>query len=63
MNISTTPDPASTGNVPETVLQSILESLHGLRYGQVTVIVQDGRVIQIDRTERRRFTTEKEARH
>jgi hypothetical protein len=33
-----------------------------MRFGQVTVIVQDGRVIQIDRTERHRFTNAKEAR-
>ena len=38
--------------VPQDVLQSILQALDGLRFGQVTVIVQDGRVIQIDRTER-----------
>ncbi len=48
--------------IPEHVVQSIVQSLRGLRYGQVTVIVQDGRVIQIDRMERRRFTGEKDAR-
>jgi len=30
-------------------------ALEGLRYGQVVVIVQDGVVIQVDRTERRRL--------
>ncbi len=34
---------------------AIAQSLHGLRYGQVTIIVQDGRVIQIDRTDRHRL--------
>jgi hypothetical protein len=38
----------------ETVLAQIREALSGLRYGAVTVIVQDGVVVQIDRTERRR---------
>lgn len=48
--------------IPEHVVQSIVQSLRGLRNGQVTVIVQDGRVIQTDRMERRRFTGEKDAR-
>jgi hypothetical protein len=30
-------------------------TLSGLRYGQVVVIVQDGVVVQVDRTERRRL--------
>lgn len=33
----------------------IQEALRGLRYGQVTIIVQDGKVVQIDRTERKRL--------
>jgi len=36
-------------------LQQIGEALRGLRYGAVTVIVQDGVVIQIDRMEKRRL--------
>jgi hypothetical protein len=47
-----------TDPLTEQVLQSIRDSLHGLRYGQVTIIVQDGRVIQIDRMERHRFNNE-----
>lgn len=35
--------------------QQIRDALHGLRYGAVTIIVQDGVVIQIDRTEKRRL--------
>ncbi|MBS0263030.1 MAG: YezD family protein [Planctomycetes bacterium] len=64
MNTSSTisSGPAGSDHLPEPVLKSILDSLHGLRFGQVTVIVQDGRVIQIDRTERHRFTSEKESR-
>lgn len=41
--------------VPEATVQAILQALTGLRYGQVTVIVQDGRVMQIDRTDRFRL--------
>jgi len=48
-----------TEPVPANVLQEILQALNGLRYGQITVIVQDGRVMQIDRTERHRFPQEK----
>jgi hypothetical protein len=36
-------------------LDEIRQALTGLRYGQVTAIVQDGLVIQIERTERRRL--------
>jgi hypothetical protein len=36
-------------------MEQILEALRGLRYGTVTVVVQDGVVVQVDRTERRRL--------
>jgi hypothetical protein len=36
-------------------LTHIEEALRGLQFGQVTVIVQDGVVVQVERTERRRF--------
>jgi hypothetical protein len=38
-------------------LDQIRESLRGLRFGSVNIIVQDGVVIQIDRTEKRRLRT------
>jgi hypothetical protein len=34
----------------------IHEALRGLQFGQVTIIVQDGVVIQIERTEKKRLT-------
>jgi hypothetical protein len=40
---------------PQEVVTAILEALKGMRYGQVTIIVQDGHVIQIDRVEKRRL--------
>lgn len=36
-------------------LQQIQDSLRGLRYGAVHIIVQDGVIVQIDRTEKRRL--------
>jgi hypothetical protein len=36
-------------------LQQIQESLRGLRFGSVLVIVQDGVVVQIERTEKKRI--------
>jgi hypothetical protein len=36
-------------------MEAIRRALNGLRYGQVVVIVQDGVVVQVDRTERRRL--------
>lgn len=39
----------------EQEVQQILDALRGLRFGSVNVIVQDGVVVQIDRTEKRRL--------
>lgn len=36
-------------------LNQIRDSLRGLRFGSINIIVQDGVVIQIDRTEKRRL--------
>ncbi|MEI6527908.1 MAG: YezD family protein [Planctomycetota bacterium] len=36
-------------------LDQIRQALEGLRYGQVTIVIHDGAVVQIDRTEKRRF--------
>lgn len=35
-------------------LQHIREALRGLRFGTVNIIIQDGVVVQIDRTEKKR---------
>ena len=35
--------------------QPIRDALRGLRFGTVQIIVQDGLVVQIDRTEKRRL--------
>lgn len=49
-----------TGPLTEAVLAALAEALRGVRYGTVTVVVQDGRVVQIDRTDRRRLKAEQE---
>jgi hypothetical protein len=45
------------GNAADEALNQIRDSLHGLRFGSVNIIVQDGVIIQIDRTEKRRLRT------
>jgi hypothetical protein len=37
------------------VLERVREALHGLQYGEVTVIVQDGVIVQVERTDRMRL--------
>jgi hypothetical protein len=39
----------------EAALGHIREALAGLRYGNIVVLVQDGVVVQIERTEKRRL--------
>ena len=52
MSSSNLPSPELTRDQE---LQQIREALRGLRYGAVHIVVQDGLVIQIDRTEKRRL--------
>ncbi|MBD2845727.1 YezD family protein [Paenibacillus sp. IB182496] len=35
--------------------KAILKQVDGLEYGSVLITVHDGRIVQIDRTERKRF--------
>ena len=39
----------------EQISQRILRALRGIRYGSIEIIVHDGRVVQIERTEKLRF--------
>ena len=48
-----TPDPNATNN--GAALARIGDALRGLRYGSVLAIVQDGVVVQIERTENTRL--------
>ena len=36
-------------------LEQIADALRGLRFGQITIVVHEGIVVQIDRTERKRL--------
>ena len=36
-------------------LTKILELVKGIKYGSVTIIVQDGKIVQVDKTEKFRF--------
>ena len=47
--------PSEPDVLPEAVMRAIFSALQGLRFGQVTLIVHDGRVMQIDRTDRLRL--------
>ncbi|MBX3441754.1 MAG: YezD family protein [Planctomyces sp.] len=40
---------------PAGTVAAILAALSGLRFGQLTIKVQDGRVVQIERTEKQRL--------
>ena len=42
-------------NTREQDWQQIQDALGGLRYGSVNIIVQDGVIVQVDRTEKRRL--------
>ncbi len=46
------------GPAPDTdiTLRRIAEALQGIRFGSVLVIVQDGVVVQVERTEKIRFS-------
>lgn len=49
---------ASSRQLPtDDELREIAASLRGLRYGSVSIVVQDGVIIQIDRVEKRRLRT------
>jgi len=49
------PSAADDDPLEPLAIETIRRALRGLRYGQVVVIVQDGVVVQVDRTERRRL--------
>lgn len=52
-------DSAPTGPRPnreiDQSLEHIRQALSGLRYGEVSVIIQDGVIVQVERTERKRL--------
>ncbi|MBI2827033.1 MAG: YezD family protein [Planctomycetia bacterium] len=56
-----TPSGRSGGRLDE-ALALVRQALGGLRYGQIAITVQDGVVIQIERTERTRLARNAQGR-
>jgi hypothetical protein len=52
--------PRIIGPTPDEI-QEVADALRGLRFGVVQVVVQDGVVVQIERTEKRRLRLKKPA--
>lgn len=52
--MNSTPNPRDPAQQDLSVVKS---ALSGLQFGSVTIIVQDGCIIQVDRTEKRRLQT------
>jgi hypothetical protein len=48
-------EPAEPERANRGALRYVEEALRGLQFGTVTLTVQDGVVVQVERTERRRF--------
>ena len=46
---------AGTNGALDHALEHIRQALAGLKFGHVAIIVQDGVVVQVERTERRRL--------
>jgi hypothetical protein len=38
------------------ILDKVLEAVRQIKFGYIQITIQDGRVVQIDRTEKQRFT-------
>ncbi|HZZ27760.1 MAG TPA: YezD family protein [Pirellulales bacterium] len=50
------PAPATNhASAMELAMEQIRDALRGLRFGVVSIVVQDGVVVQIERTEKRRL--------
>jgi hypothetical protein len=47
--------PCAADRRAERTVEHIQDALRGLRFGSVLIIVQDGVVVQIDRTEKKRL--------
>ncbi|MBP1154310.1 MULTISPECIES: YezD family protein [unclassified Paenibacillus] len=45
-------------DVDEIWTHRIIQSINGLEYGMVQIVVHDGRIVQIERTERKRFESD-----
>ena len=48
-------EPPSAPEREEPTWNAVREALRGMQFGTVTLVVQDGLVIQVDRTEKKRL--------
>lgn len=55
------PDAAAPRHDVEQTLAHVRDALRGLQYGEISIVVQDGVVIQIERLERTRFQRRRKA--
>jgi hypothetical protein len=53
--------PGATRLPTDDELREVAASLRGMRFGSVTIVVQDGVIIQIDKTEKRRLRNRRDA--
>jgi len=42
-------------------LKRIVESMEGIQYGHVQITIHDGKIVQIDRLERRRYDRQEDS--
>jgi hypothetical protein len=56
MNDKAPPRPTPASVPPSLPLEAIQEAVESIRFGVVQLIIQDGRVVQIDKTEKIRLT-------
>lgn len=54
LNPQTTPAVEATHDIPPHVVDCIRQSLQGLKFGQITINIHEGHVVQIDRVARLR---------
>jgi hypothetical protein len=55
MVFSAVSETKKTTELDSKVLQEILNALQGLRYGSVEITIQEGKVIQVERKEKKRI--------
>jgi hypothetical protein len=53
--VESPPPPARDPRQLDAVIEHVRQALVGLQYGEVSVVVQDGVVVQVERIERKRF--------
>ncbi len=51
---------SDSGTVDRQLLERIADAIGGLRFGSVEIVIQDGKVVQIERREKFRLDTRKD---